>query len=71
MQYELPPRICHEINRALAFDSKMAATGLADFVEALPSQLKTAVSIHIYQQTFVTHPFFRGLKNERLLAFFG
>ena len=47
-QYSLPKEICTEINKALVYDSQMDASGLADFIETLPPQLRIAVSIHIY-----------------------
>jgi hypothetical protein len=47
-QYALPKNICTEINKALVYDSQMDASGLADFIETLPPQLRIAVSIHIY-----------------------
>jgi len=49
----------------------MNTSSLANFVENLPPQLRIAASIHIYQKTFTTHPFFKGLGNRRILAFFG
>ena len=47
----------------------MAPSGLANFIDGLPPQLRNAVYVHIYQSTFDTHPFFQ-IGNERMLAFF-
>jgi hypothetical protein len=60
-----------EVNKSLIYDSQVAASGLADFVQTLPPQLQIAVSIHIYKTTFQKHPFFLNLRDKRMLAYIG
>jgi len=49
----------------------MATVGMTDFVQSLPAQLKIAVTMSIYEQTFKCNTFFKELSNRRLLSFMG
>ena len=70
-QYGLPASIYSEISKQLNYDSKMATTGLASFVDGLPPQLRIAVVMSIHENTFKRHSFFKGIMNRRLLTFLG
>ena len=49
----------------------MASVGLETFIEQLPFDQRVSVAYIIHKDTFVSHPFFRGLGNRRLLSFIG
>jgi len=68
-KYDLPPEIVEEITKSLNYDSRVATTGLIDFVNSLPPQLRMAVCMSIYQDIFTSNACFQFLRNRRLLAF--
>jgi len=57
--------------KSLNYDSRMATSGMLNFVKTLNPQLRIAITMAIYKDTFKTHIFFKELGNRRLLAFIG
>ena len=68
-KFALPPQLVDEIKRSLSYDNRQATNGLVDFIQSLCPQLRIAVTMSMYSESFNKHEAFKELKNRRLLTF--